>query len=292
MKTTEMFKIKQVVSFEVFPPKRDSGLEGIHQALSKLRELSPDFVSVTYGAGGSARSRATIDIAAAAKNKHGMESVAHLPCVGLCKEDVLSFMEILRESGIENILALRGDLPPGEELSGDFRHASDLAAFIRENGDFNIIGACYPEGHGESASIVEDLRNLRKKVDAGVSHLITQLFFDNRYFYDFIERTQIAGIDVPIEAGIMPVSNRKQIERMTTLCGVDLPRKFLKIMEKYEHSPIAMRDAGIAYAVDQIVDLLTQGVDGIHIYTMNNPYIAAKIREATATLVDFKPARP
>ncbi|HOD02145.1 MAG TPA: methylenetetrahydrofolate reductase, partial [Clostridiales bacterium] len=168
----------------------------------------------------------------------------------------------------------------------DFKYASDLISFIRENGDFNIIGACYPEGHFEASSLIEDIRNLKKKTDAGASHLITQLFFDNGYFYSFRERAVIAGIDVPIQAGIMPVVNKKQIERMVSLCKVDLPKKFLSMMTKYENNPSAMRDAGIAYAVDQIVDLLAQGVDGIHLYTMNNPYIARRIYEAVSSLID------
>jgi methylenetetrahydrofolate reductase (NADPH) len=285
MKTSEMFKGKQVISFEVFPPKRDCALEGVCNAIPQLKSLNPDFVSVTYGAGGSSRSRATIDIASAVKNGHGMESVAHLPCIGLSKEDVLEFMRDLKEAGIENILALRGDMVDGDETPSDFTYASDLTAFIKENGDFNIIGACYPEGHNESKGMAEDLKNLKKKVDAGAGHLITQLFFDNKYFYDFRERARIAGINTPIQAGIMPVTNRKQIERMTSLCGVDLPSKFLRILEKYEYNPLAMRDAGIAYAVDQIVDLLAQGVNGIHLYTMNNPLIATRICEAIASLV-------
>jgi methylenetetrahydrofolate reductase (NADPH) len=280
-----MFKRRQVVSFEVFPPKRNAGLNGIYQAMSQLKALSPDFVSVTYGAGGSEGSRATIDIASAVKNAYGMESVAHLPCAGLSKEDVCAFLESLREAGIENILALRGDLAPGEANTGDFKHASDLAAFIKERGGFNLIGACYPEGHPAAPSKEEDLKNLKTKVDSGATHLISQLFFDNSFFYSFIDNARAIGISVPIEAGIMPVANRKQIERMTSLCGAALPAKFLKMMERYEFNPIAMRDAGIAYAVDQIVDLLAQGVDGIHLYTMNNPYIATKISEAIASIV-------
>ena len=194
-------------------------------------------------------------------------------------------LDDFRNAGIENILALRGDINPDFTPKSDFKYASDLISFIKEKGDFNIIAACYPEGHIESPTIVEDIHNLKRKVDSGASHLITQLFFDNNYFYSFRERAAIAGIDVPIQAGIMPVVNKKQIERMVTLCGVDLPKKFLSIMERYENSPDAMRDAGIAYAVDQIVDLIAQGVDGIHLYTMNNAHIAHRIYEAVHSLL-------
>ncbi|MDR1537446.1 MAG: methylenetetrahydrofolate reductase [NAD(P)H] [Clostridiales bacterium] len=285
MKTTELFKYRQVFSLEVFPPKRTAAITEIYRALESLKDIAPDFISVTYGAGGSENSKATIEIASAIKNKYGVESVAHLPCVGLNKQEVLLFLKSLESEGIDNILALRGDISPEDRLSGDFRHANDLITYIKENGDFSIIGACYPEGHAESPSIEADIINLKRKVDAGANHLITQLFFDNQYFYEFLERTRKAGINVPIEAGIMPVINPKQIEKMVTLCRVDLPKKFLKIMERYENNPVAMRDAGIAYAVDQIVDLIAHDVDGIHLYTMNNSFIAHKIYEAVASLV-------
>jgi methylenetetrahydrofolate reductase (NADPH) len=194
-------------------------------------------------------------------------------------------LEGLKQAGVDNILALRGDINPEFPPKQDFRYASDLVAFIKENGDFNIIGACYPEGHSECSSLVDDIRHLKTKVEAGTDQLITQLFLDNSYFYAFRERAGIAGINVPIEAGIMPVVNKKQIERMVSLCGVKLPKKFVTMMEKYEHNPVAMRDAGIAYAVDQIVDLMAQGVDGIHLYTMNNSYIAQKIYAAISSLL-------
>ena len=181
-------------------------------------------------------------------------------------------------------MALRGDINPDIPPKQDFKYASDLISFIRKNSDFNIIAACYPEGHREAASIDADIHNLKIKVENGVDHLISQLFFDNNYFYAFLERAEHAGITVPIEAGIMPVVNKKQIERMVSLCGVDLPRKFTAMMNRYENNPAAMRDAGIAYAVDQIVDLVSQGLDGIHLYTMNNAYIAQKINEAVKSL--------
>jgi methylenetetrahydrofolate reductase (NADPH) len=209
----------------------------------------------------------------------------HLPGINLTKSQVLKTLDDLREAGIENILALRGDVDPSIEPKGDFKHASDLISFIKENGDFNIIAACYPEGHVECPSVIEDIRNLKAKVDAGADHLITQLFFDNSYFYSFLERVAIAGINVPIQAGIMPATNKKQIERIVSLCGVSLPKKFLYVLNRYEDHPEAMRDAGIAYAVDQIVDLIAQGADGIHLYTMNEPYVALRICEAINALL-------
>lgn len=283
MKTSEIFKHKTVLSFEVFPPKSDTPIESIYKTIDGLSPLSPDFISVTYGAGGSSNN-ATIGICEAIKNKYAIEPVAHLACINLTKEKVISELEEMKKAGIENVLALRGDKNPNVPCENDFRYASQLVELISRNGDFNILGACYPETHPEAESSVEDIKHLREKVDAGCSHLVSQLFFDNEDFYAFREKAAIAGINVPIEAGIMPVTNRKQIERMVTLCHAKLPKKFLTIMEKYEDKPIAMRDAGIAYAVSQIVDLIANDVDGIHLYTMNNPYIAEKICSAVATL--------
>lgn len=211
--------------------------------------------------------------------------MAHIPCLNLTREDVLLILGQLKEQNIENILALRGDRIPDRIPAGDFKYAADLVEFIKMQGDFNIIGACYPEGHQESGGLVRDMKYLKDKVDAGVSQLITQLFFDNEYFYRFRERMDLVGIHVPAEAGIMPVVNKKQIERMVSLCGVKLPKKFISMMERYGDNPVAMRDAGIAYAVDQIVDLAAHGVDGIHLYTMNNPYIANRIYESVFRLM-------
>ena len=285
MKTAEFFRQKRVLSFEVFPPKRSSAVDSIYTTLDALKQLSPDFISVTYGASGTENCKATLEIASAIKRDYGTESVAHLPCISQSKETVLLQLNKFQEAGIENILALRGDPPDMEFVRGEFQYASDLVSFIKQNGDFNVIGACYPEGHIESGNIINDIRNLKVKVDAGADQLITQLFFDNDYFYKFREHACLSGINVPIEAGIMPVVNKKQIERMVTLCGVNLPKKFVTMMERFESNPDAMRDAGIAYAIDQIVDLITQGVDGIHLYTMNNPYVAQKIYEAVHRLI-------
>ena len=284
MKTADLFKKKTVLSFEVFPPKPTSGITTIYKAIDELEKLKPDFISVTYSAGGNGTGDETVEIASKIKNEYQIESVAHLPGIHLTREKVQKILADLKKKEIVNILALRGDRNPQIHEHGDFQHADELVRFIKENGDFNVIGACYPEGHGESENLVSDIHHLKQKVDAGTDHLITQLFFDNNYFYQFRERSQIAGINVPIEAGIMPVVNKKQIERMVSLCGVALPDKFLKMMNRYEHQAEAMRDAGIAYAVNQIVDLITQGVDGIHLYTMNQPYIAEKICGSVASL--------
>ena len=287
MKTVDLFRQKTVLSLEVFPPKRTAPVGTIYETLDELKGITPDFISVTYGAGGSENSGATLEIASSIKNRYGIESVAHIPCLNLTREDVLLILERLKKEGIENILALRGDLVPGIEPAGEFQYAADLIRFIRAHGDFNVIGACYPEGHQESGSLVKDIHYLREKGDAGVSQLITQLFFDNEYFYRFRERMELAGIRVPVEAGIMPVVNKKQIERMVSLCSVHLPSKFTSMMERYGDNSEAMRDAGIAYAVDQIVDLTAHGVEGIHLYTMNRPYIANKIYEAVFRLMAF-----
>lgn len=276
---------RAVLSFEVFPPKKDSPIESVYSKLEEICAIKPDFISVTYGAGGSGADNRTCEIASKIKNDLGVESVAHLTCVNSTKADIDSILDEFKAHNIENILALRGDYVEGVEPKREFVYASDLCSYIKARGDFDVAGACYPEVHLEAGDEVEDVLNLRKKVDAGAEHLISQLFFDNSVFYRFVERTKIAGINVPIEAGIMPVTNKKQIERMVSMCGASLPAKFAKIMQKYETKPDSLRDAGIAYAIEQIVDLLANGVDGIHLYTMNNPYVARKISEAVVSLL-------
>ena len=285
MKTAELFEQKTVFSLEVFPPKPDADETVIYQTLEELSDIRPDFISVTYGAGGGANGCKTIQIASDIQNRYGVESVAHLPCIDLTRTQAKQILDRMKESGIENILALRGDKTDAASGSGDFRHASDLIRFIRNKYDFNIIAACYPEIHPESSGAVDDLKWLKYKVDCGADHLITQLFLDNDYFYRFYEKSRIAGISAPIEAGIMPVTNKRQIERMVRLCGVELPKKFVRVLEKYEHNEIALRDAGIAYAIDQITDLIAEGVDGIHLYTMNNAYVAHHIYDAVQSLI-------
>lgn len=285
MRTNELFAKKTVFSFEVFPPKPDMSMDTIYAALDELSRLNPDFISVTCGAGGSGSSR-TVEVASAIKNKYGCETAAHMPCIYLTEDEALRTLDALKKEGIDNILALRGDETAGRERAHVFEHASDLVAFIKQHApEFNVIGACYPEGHTEARTAAADIRNLKTKVDAGAGELISQLFFDNAIFYRFLERCEIAGITVPIEAGIMPVTNKKQIERMVSLCGATLPVKFQRAIARYGDDDAAMMDIGIAYAVDQIADLLSNGVDGIHVYTMNNPYIARKITEAVAHLL-------
>jgi methylenetetrahydrofolate reductase (NAD(P)H) len=286
MRIKEIFNKKTVFSFEVFPPKKTSSIDTIYKTIDELRDLKPDFISVTYSAGGSGNGGLACEIASRIKSS-GITPVIHLPCINYTREEIASTLDEIKSRGIENILALRGDINPDIPQKHDFLHASDLITFIKSKGDFDIAGACYPEGHPDANNLVEDIMNLRKKVEAGADHLITQLFFDNDYFYEFREKSTLAGINVPIEAGIMPVVNKKQIERMVTTCGASLPKKFVKIMQKYEHNPEALRDAGIAYAVNQIVDLVANGVDGIHLYTMNNAYVARKISEAVSGLLNL-----
>lgn len=288
MKIIDKFqKDKTVFSFEIFPPKKTSPIETIYDTLEQLSDLKPDFISVTYGTGSKEDKYTTCEIATIIKEKYNVDPVAHLTCISSTKEDVVEVLGELKKSGIENILALRGDINPNIPIKEDFRHASDLVEFIKKDFDFHVSGACYPETHGEATSMVEDIINLKKKVDAGATHLMSQLFFDNNAFYSFLEKARIAGINVPIEAGIMPVINKNQIERMVTMCGASLPNKFVKMMQKYDGHPQALRDAGIAYAIDQIVDLICNGVDGIHLYTMNNPYVARRISESIGSLINM-----
>ena len=284
MHIKELFNKKTVYSFEVFPPKKTSPVEVIYDTLDELNGLRPDFISVTFGAGGSGNSKYALDIASRIKAS-GITPMLHLPCINFTKAEIDAALSEAQERGIENILALRGDVNPDIPPVDEFHHASDLINYIKTKGDFDIAGACYPECHPDADNIIDDITNLRKKVDAGADHLITQLFFDNDSFYEFREKAAIAGINVPIEAGIMPVVNKNQIERMVTTCGASLPKKFVRIMTRYEHSPEALCDAGIAYAVDQIVDLVASGVDGIHLYTMNKPYVARKISEAVSGII-------
>lgn len=282
MKTAELFSNKTVLSFEVFPP---SSNEEFNNTLNELSQLKPDFISVTNSTSSRKNQNNTFQIAHDIKNKYGIESVAHLPCINLSEEEALIALDSLKKSGIENLLALRGDISPETVSKGRFHHANELISFIRERYDFNIIAACYPEAHSESKDIIEDINNLKLKVESGASQLITQIFFDNDYFYHFRDCTSLAGIHLPIEAGIMPVTNKRQIEKMVKLCGVNIPKKLSRILERYGDNPISLRDAGIAYAVDQIVDLITQGVDGIHLYTMNTSYAAKKICNAIRSLL-------
>lgn len=288
MKIVDTFAKKETVySFEVFPPKKTSQIDTIYNTLDELSTLSPDYISVTYGAGGNKADHSTCDIASIIKNKYNIEPLAHLTCINNSKSDMDEMLTLLSDNNIENILVLRGDRNPDVEEQKDFLHASDLASYITSKGNFAVAGACYPEGHNECDDMVTDVLNLKKKVDAGANHLISQLFFDNEQFYSFAEKTKIAGINVPISAGIMPVISTNQIGRIVSMCGVSFPKKFARICSRYENNPEAMRDAGIAYAVDQIIDLVANGVEGIHLYTMNNPYVARRITESIKSIVNL-----
>ena len=278
-------KKKPVLSFEIFPPKRDKAIQNIDETLAILSELNPDFISVTFGAGGSHTDNQTVELAKRIKQQYGIDPLVHLTCLNSSKFEICELLEELKEAEIDSILALRGDKNPAVEEKQDFRYASDLVKFIRQYGDFSISGACYPECHTESKNKIEDIAYLKEKVDSGVQHLISQLFFDNNAFYSFQEHIQIAGMHVPVEAGIMPVINKAQIERMVTLCGASSPEKFSRVMHKYEDNKEALFDAGMAYAINQIVDLLAHDVDGIHIYTMNNPIVAKRICDGIKNLI-------
>jgi len=278
-------KKKPVLSFEIYPPKRDKAIQNIDETLAILSELNPDFISVTFGAGGSHTNNQTVALAKRIKHQFGIDPLVHLTCLNSSKFEICELLEELKDADIDSILALRGDVNPEVEAKKDFRYASDLVKFIRQYGDFSISGACYPECHTESKNKVEDIAHLKEKVDSGVQHLISQLFFDNNAFYSFQEHIQIAGMQVPVEAGIMPVINQAPIEKMVTLCGASLPEKFSRIMHKYEDNREALFDAGMAYAINQIVDLLAHDVDGIHIYTMNNPIVAKRICDGIKNLI-------
>ncbi len=276
---------KASFSFEFFPPRKDDGVDKIYATLADLAPLQPDFISVTYGAGGSANSKGTLDIASSIMNTYKIQSIVHLPCIHQSKESILGILNECKARKLTHILALRGDIVEGKGVSEDFRFASDLVGFIKAQGAFKVYAACYPEKHIAAKSFVEDIHHLKIKVDSGVSTLLTQLFFDNADFYRFKEACDIANIAVPIIAGIMPVANKRQVLKITSICGAKIPPKFAKILHKYEDNDRAMMDAGIAYAIEQVVDLLTSGVAGVHIYTMNNAYIARRIHEAVKNLL-------
>ncbi|MBQ1535332.1 MAG: methylenetetrahydrofolate reductase [Ruminococcus sp.] len=279
MRAVRLFKKRPVFSFEVFPPRPNVPIESIYNTLDDLKDLAPDFISVTYGAGGSQPGASTAEICEKIHSGYGITSIAHLPCINETKESVLQKLEEFRCRGIENILALRGDKNPDLPPQNDFRYASDIIEFIAQNGDFDIAAACYPEGHPESPDLDTDISHLKEKVDAGASHLISQLFYNNRDFYNFLEKLSQKGINVPVEAGIMPVTSKRSIERMVSLCGASIPKRLAKLMARYSSDPASLKAAGLEYAIMQILDLLENGVDGIHIYTMNNPDVARYIME-------------
>ena len=279
------------LSFEVFPPNPEVGNDKIIAALKDMQGLAPHFISVTASNNKFNIKETTVRLADYIQNDLGIPTIAHLPAIYLTKDKVAETIADLDKVGVQKILALRGDIIPGVEPQKDFRYATDLIEFITEQAPhFDIVGACYPEGHPDSPNQISDIQNLKKKVDAGCSSLVTQLFFDNERFYDFQDKCTLAGIDVPIHAGIMPILNRNQALRLLKTCeNIHLPRKFKAILDKYENDPESLRAAGLAYAVDQIVDLVTQDVAGVHLYTMNNADTAQYIHQATHALFNHQP---
>ena len=278
------------LSFEVFPPNPAVGNDKIIAALQNMQDLAPHFISVTASNNKFNIKETTVRLADYIQNDLEIPTIAHLPAIYLTKDKVAETIADLDKVGVQKILALRGDIIPGVEPQKDFRYATDLIEFIKEQAPhFDIIGACYPEGHPDSPNQISDIQNLKKKVDAGCSSLVTQLFFDNERFYDFQDKCTLAGIDVPIHAGIMPILNRNQALRLLKTCeNIHLPRKFKAILDKYENDPESLRAAGLAYAVDQIVDLVTQDVAGVHLYTMNNADTAQYIHQATHALFNHQ----
>lgn len=283
MKLSELFKQnKLLLSFEVFPPKTDTAFESVKTATEEIAKLRPSFMSVTYGAGGGT-SKYTLDIAKNIKQHYNVPTLAHLTCVSSTKETVQEKIAEIKEAGIENIMALRGDLTPELENSDRskwaYRHAVDLIRDIKESGaDFCIGAACYPEIHPESSNQAEDIKYLKEKVDAGCSFLTTQMFFDNNLLYNFLYKIREAGITVPVIPGIMPITNANQVERAIKLSGSFMPQRFKSLVDKFGNSPDAMKQAGIAYATDQIIDLFANGIANVHVYSMNKPDVAEKIQ--------------
>ena len=284
MKLRELFeKDELTLSFEVFPPKTHMAFDSVKFTTEVLARLHPAFMSVTYGAGGGT-SQYTLEIAKNIKHNYGVPTLAHLTCVSSTRETVRHQIRAMQEAGIENVMALRGDIPPalmGADRSGwDYQHAVDLIRELKASGaDFCIGGACYPEIHPESRSQLEDLERLREKVDAGCEFLTTQMFFDNNLMYNFLYKVRNAGITVPVVAGIMPITNAAQVDRAVKLSGCFVPQRFRSLVDKFGHEPNAMKQAGIAYATDQIIDLYANGVNNIHVYTMNKPDVAERIQQ-------------
>lgn len=287
MKIRDILKSEEPhISFEVFPPKTDAGYDSVLTATKKIAALKPSFISVTYGAGGGT-SKNTVSIATQIMNDFGVTSLAHLTCASSTKDEVHKVIGRLKENQIENILALRGDIPAESEfpLPSHYRYASELIEDIRKQGDFCIGAACYPEGHVETEHKKDDILNLKHKVGCGVDFLTTQMFFDNNILYNFLYRIREKGITVPVLPGIMPVTNKKQIARIGGLSGTILPERFRAIVDRFGDNPAAMQQAGIAYATDQIIDLIANGVNHIHVYSMNKPEVASAIMQNLSEIV-------
>ncbi len=290
MKITELLAGgKLTMSFEVFPPKTDTAFESVRAATEAIADLHPAYVSVTYGAGGGT-GRYTLDIARNIQRAHGVPTVAHLTCVSSTRETVRARIEDIRAAGIQNVLALRGDIPAdmqgADRSQWPYRHAIELVRELRASGaDFCIGGACYPEVHPESADQREDIRCLKEKVDAGCDFLTSQMFFDNNLYYNFLYKIREAGITVPVIPGIMPITGANQVERALKLSGSFMPRRFASLVDKFGTSPAAMRQAGIAYATDQIIDLYANGIQNVHVYSMNKPEVAKAILDNVSEIL-------
>lgn len=270
------------LSFEVFPPKADMAFDSVKRAITEIASLKPAFMSVTYGAGGG-KSRYTLEVAEEIKKKYGVPTLAHLTCISSTHDDIKNSIEAIKNAGIENIMALRGDLVPGTENDDrskwHYRYAIDLIREIKEHDpDICIGAACYPEVHPESVNQKEDIKHIKEKVDAGCDFLTTQMFFDNNLLYNFMYKIREAGITVPIVAGIMPITNAKQVERAITLSGSFMPQRFKSLVDKFGSDPSAMKQAGIAYATDQIIDLFANNISNVHVYSMNKPDVSEKIQ--------------
>lgn len=276
-------KGEPTLSFEVFPPKTEDKFESVEKAALEIARLKPAFMSVTYGAGGGT-SQYTVDIATAVKAQD-VTPLAHLTCVSSTREKVHSVLDELKTHGIENVLALRGDIPKDGKVEKDYRYASELIAEIKSAGDFCIGAACYPEGHVESANKTVDIQHLKEKVEAGCDFVTTQMFFDNNILYNYLYRIREQGITVPVIAGIMPVTNVSQINRICSMSGTYLPARFKAIVDRFGDNPAAMKQAGIAYATEQIIDLIANHVNGIHIYSMNKPDVAAQIQASLSEIL-------
>ncbi len=275
---------KPGLSFEVFPPKTSDNFDSVMDATTEISKLCPSYMSVTYGAGGGT-SKYTADIAENLLSM-GVTPLAHLSCISSTKEQIHTLLSDLKKRGIENILALRGDIPEGFDMSGhEYSYASELTAEIRNFGSFCIGGACYPESHPESENSAKDIEALRIKVEAGCEFLTTQMFFDNNILYNFMYRLMRAGVDVPVVAGIMPVTNAKQIKRIISISRNALPQRFVRLVDRYGDNPEAMKQAGIAYATEQIIDLYANGVNAVHVYSMNKPEVARAIRDNISEII-------
>lgn len=279
-------KDKITLSFEVFPPKTEANYEAVKKAALDVAALNPSYMSVTYGAGGSTRAN-TVQIASAIQQQYGITAISHLTCVGATKEDIDHTLDSMKEAGIENVLALRGDRPKdfeGEPFT-DFHYASELVEHIKARGDFCVGGACYPEGHVDAHNKKENITYLKKKVDAGCDYLTTQMFFDNNIYYNFLYRVREKGITVPIIPGIMPITRASQVKTACTLAGTNMPERFRNLVDCFGDNPKAMQQAGIAYATDQIIDLIANGIHNIHVYSMNKPEVAAGIQKNLSEII-------